>query len=144
MIKLKKYCFVNGTSRRHAAAGTVFIIFLALFSINSIAQNPDVFKFSPPTIIPDTIDFDSVLSKFDEIANDSDKTKDHYEFVDFFDVPPTFPGGVEALYKFLYDNINYPDSSKKAGIQGTVVTLFTVDTLGRLRYQDHKRLKQRY
>jgi protein TonB len=45
---------------------------------------------------------------------------------------PEFPGSDTALYRFLADNIHYPDSAKKAGIQGTVYIKFVVKEDGSL------------
>jgi TonB family protein len=112
--------------------GILVIFYLTIFSINSIGQNPDLYKFTPPIIISDSIDYDSILNKIDITANDSSKINDFSDWVDRWDIMPSFPGGEKALYKFLSDNISYPDSSIKAGIQGKVYTVFTVDTNGRL------------
>ena len=44
--------------------------------------------------------------------------------------PPEYPGGVEGLNKFLGENIKYPKSAEKAGVQGTVVLQFIVEKSG--------------
>ena len=43
---------------------------------------------------------------------------------------PSFPGGDEALLKYLGKNIKYPAIAKDAGIQGTVYVTFVVDERG--------------
>jgi protein TonB len=43
---------------------------------------------------------------------------------------PEFPGGVEALYKWLSDNINYPAAAAEENIQGRVVVRFVVSKTG--------------
>ncbi len=43
---------------------------------------------------------------------------------------PEFPGGTQALFKFLAENIVYPETAKEAGIQGTVYINFVIDTDG--------------
>ena len=40
--------------------------------------------------------------------------------------PPAFPGGTHAMYKYLADNIKYPDEAKAAGKQGRVMVQFVV------------------
>jgi protein TonB len=45
----------------------------------------------------------------------------------YVEVMPIFRGGPEAMYKFMYDHIVYPDSARISGIQGTVVAEFVVD-----------------
>lgn len=48
----------------------------------------------------------------------------------FTDVMPEFPGGNEALYKFLGDNYKYPKLDRKNKIEGKIVTKFLIDTNG--------------
>lgn len=43
---------------------------------------------------------------------------------------PTFPGGETAMFKYLNDNIHYPDLAKDNGISGVVSCQFTVNTDG--------------
>ncbi len=45
---------------------------------------------------------------------------------------PEYPGGQEALFKYLRDNMIYPQVSLDNGVQGTVVVQFTVDEKGEL------------
>jgi len=40
--------------------------------------------------------------------------------------PPEFPGGYEALMKFLADNVQYPKEAESKGIQGRVICNFVV------------------
>ena len=43
---------------------------------------------------------------------------------------PSFDGGEEALYKWLGENIKYPQVAKETGIQGTVIVTFVVEKDG--------------
>lgn len=43
---------------------------------------------------------------------------------------PMFPGGDEALIKWLYDNLKYPAIAQDNGIQGRVMVQFTVNKDG--------------
>jgi TonB family protein len=45
---------------------------------------------------------------------------------------PGFPGGVEALGKFLGSNIKYPKTAREKGIQGRVICSFVIETDGSL------------
>ena len=44
--------------------------------------------------------------------------------------PPVFQGGEAELYKFLGENISYPDSAKIYGVRGTVIATFVVNKNG--------------
>ena len=43
---------------------------------------------------------------------------------------PKFPGGEEALMKFINEHIKYPQSALKQGTQGTVMLRFVVTSTG--------------
>ena len=43
---------------------------------------------------------------------------------------PSFPGGKEALDKFIAANLVYPQTSKALGVEGVVTVQFTVNTDG--------------
>ncbi|HOI87441.1 MAG TPA: TonB family protein [Lentimicrobium sp.] len=45
---------------------------------------------------------------------------------------PGYPGGQEALHRFLAENIRYPKDAREAGIHGTVYVTFVVGTDGRI------------
>jgi protein TonB len=52
-----------------------------------------------------------------------------FEFVSM-EQPPTYPGGIEAFYKYLGQNIKYPKAAIKNKIQGIVEVSFTVEKDG--------------
>ncbi len=43
---------------------------------------------------------------------------------------PTFPGGMNALYAYLVDNIKYPEKARKKGIEGRVRVKFVIQQDG--------------
>lgn len=45
---------------------------------------------------------------------------------------PEYPGGQEALIKFISQNLKYPESAKEAGISGTVYVSFIVSEKGNI------------
>ena len=47
--------------------------------------------------------------------------------------PPEFTGGLEAMYKFITKNLQYPASARKMQIEGSVFVVFIVDTDGAIR-----------
>lgn len=48
---------------------------------------------------------------------------------------PEFPGGMSELMKFIQENIRYPKSAAKKGIEGRVICQFTIKKDGSI---DHK------
>lgn len=55
------------------------------------------------------------------------------EVIEVADVNPEFPGGQEALMQFLGNNLQYPESAQKAGIEGRVLVTFIVGADGVVR-----------
>jgi periplasmic protein TonB len=45
---------------------------------------------------------------------------------------PNFEGGIEALNEYLQDNLNYPDLSKRQGMEGTVILEFEINKEGEI------------
>jgi len=45
---------------------------------------------------------------------------------------PTFPGGNDALVRFIRDNLTYPRADKEMGVQGTVPVRFVINEDGTL------------
>ena len=43
---------------------------------------------------------------------------------------PAFPGGAAAMYKYLQENIQYPDAARNAGLTGKVYISFVVEKDG--------------
>ena len=46
---------------------------------------------------------------------------------------PTFPGGEEAMNKFISENTKYPDNPKEMGVEGVVSVGFLVEKDGSLK-----------
>lgn len=49
------------------------------------------------------------------------------------DVNPEFPGGVDAMYKFIKKHLSYPENARVAGKQGNVYLMFIVDIDGKIK-----------
>ncbi len=52
---------------------------------------------------------------------------------DFVEQLPEFPGGMEALLKYISDKLEYPESSAKKGIQGRCMVRFLVTKKGNVK-----------
>lgn len=49
------------------------------------------------------------------------------------EVMPEYPGGEEAMRRFIGNNLIYPQMAKQTGIMGTVYASFVVDYTGKVR-----------
>jgi periplasmic protein TonB len=45
---------------------------------------------------------------------------------------PSFPNGINALYKYLNDKLRYPSVARENGIDGTVTLRFVVTETGKI------------
>ena len=64
-------------------------------------------------------------------TNESEEKKEVANKVfDVVEQMPSFPGGNEALMKFLQDNVKYPVVAQENGVQGRVVVSFVVEKDG--------------
>lgn len=64
-------------------------------------------------------------------TNESEEKKEVANKVfDVVEQMPSFPGGNEALMKFLQDNVKYPVVAQENGVQGRVVVSFVVERDG--------------
>lgn len=60
------------------------------------------------------------------------KQKVEDEILTYAEVMPEFPGGMEAMKKYLAENIKYPQMELENGVEGKVYLRFVVDELGKL------------
>lgn len=59
-----------------------------------------------------------------------EETVEEEEIFVFVEEYPSFPGGEEALYKYLGESIQYPDVARDNNITGTVIIRFVVEKDG--------------
>ena len=78
----------------------------------------------------------------DENITESDSTKtanteENEEDIEYFyqEIMPEFPGGMAKLMLFIQENMRYPKSAAKKGIEGRVICQFTIKKDGSI---DHK------
>jgi len=65
-----------------------------------------------------------------EVVNDEIKVTTVADLVNEVDVLPEFKGGQAAMFKWLAENLRYPDDAMKAGKEGRVVVKFIVKSDG--------------
>ncbi|HEX2866054.1 MAG TPA: energy transducer TonB [Ignavibacteriales bacterium] len=56
------------------------------------------------------------------------------EYKSSADKMPEYPGGTQAMAKFIERNIIYPEAAKQAGVEGKVIVEVYIDEIGRVAY----------
>ena len=57
-------------------------------------------------------------------------SKKNQKVFDVVEQMPEFPGGMEALFKYMAENMKYPEDAKKQQVEGRVLVQFSVETDG--------------
>jgi len=65
-----------------------------------------------------------------DLKTDIQQSKDSIYEAGDVEVMPQFPGGDEAMMKFIQENTAYPESAKKKGIGGKTFVAFTIEKDG--------------
>ena len=52
------------------------------------------------------------------------------QIFDVVEQMPEYPGGMQALFEFLKENIKYPEDAQKQKVEGRVLAKFVVETDG--------------
>ena len=67
---------------------------------------------------------------YEQSNNNKSVEDDGIELITAVEKQPEFPGGLEALIKYLSDNVRYPDEALKDAIEGKVIVRFDVNKDG--------------
>jgi len=94
---------------------------------NVMAENA-IIKDTTSNTKTDTLDKDKLSENQSKIKTEPDvEDTASYTIIEGL---PSFPGGNEALFKFLGENMKYPSIAKQAGIFGAVYVSFIVEKDG--------------
>ena len=74
--------------------------------------------------------FTALLALVCSFGYGQDKPETQDEIFWVVEQMPEFPGGDEAMFKYLSDNLSYPQNAREAGIQGKVMVGFVVEADG--------------
>src|SRR5665213_2268947 len=96
------------------------------FVTPKITEQPDT--VSPPMQNVGSVSDDDVVPPPQEPIPDSLQVREYVEQM------PEFPGGQDALMRFLSKNIKYPNQEKDANIQGKVFASFVVEPNGNITH----------
>lgn len=95
---------------------------------------PKADTVSPPSKMrkhPIVDTFDDLL--LGEIAIGPDSSCGHEEPFTLVEKMPEFPGGLDSLFSYLKQNLEYPEWEKSNKIQGTVYAGFVIDKNGKVK-----------
>ena len=69
----------------------------------------------------------------DSLKSSTDSEEKEAEPFMYVEQMPTFPGGTEAMYSYIYQELEYPAEAKENGISGTVIIQFVVSKEGEIQ-----------
>jgi TonB family protein len=114
-----KYGVIEMTTKEKAGA----TITLATFKKEG---NPDYFAKERSGA---AVDKEFAASMKQTISKDAPQKKEVFTVVEEM---PQFPGGTEAMMKFIGGNVKYPDQAKKDNVQGKVFVSFVIKGNGKV------------
>ena len=74
-----------------------------------------------------------------EIEEQNNESNDTTSVLVEHETPAEFPGGSKLIYKFIVQNMQYPDEAKEKGIEGRVTVQFTIEKTGEITDIEVKR-----
>ncbi len=103
----------------------------AFAQINDVGPPATVGSDEPVFIEMEVGDDDDEIQEVQIPSTDSSgKESDGDKVFSVVEQMPEFPGGQQAMLKFIYEKIKYPMQARDAGIEGTVYVQFVVDERG--------------
>lgn len=117
-------------SKQIARAKLLFALPLALSMLLLISFSPDIIAQQEEKA-PAPKQTEKVVTKQGpEDPPPPPKPQDEVPIFTVVEVMPKYPGGNDAMYAFLGENIKYPEKAKKEGISGRVYVTFVVEKDG--------------
>ncbi|MCF8235154.1 MAG: energy transducer TonB [Bacteroidales bacterium] len=77
-------------------------------------------------------DMETEIEEFVPVEMEEETGAEEMEIFTVVESMPEFPGGEAKLYKYLADNIEYPQLANESGIQGRVFVTFVVERNGEI------------
>lgn len=101
----------------------VILLFVFVQSCNNDKKNTETTQIESATKSPETTQLP---------ADEKEPEQTDGEVFTVVETMPEFPGGQEAMLKFLVDNISYPEEARLKKIQGRVFVSFIVEKDGKV------------
>jgi protein TonB len=99
--------------------------------VDSIKPEDDVQLLTMDETV-ETIQDEEVVEVVEVVEEEVEEYKPPAEVFVIVEEMPEFPGGTEALFKFIYDNIQYPQIALENAIEGNVIVRFCVTYQGKI------------
>ncbi len=96
-----------------------------------VPPSPKRVKFIPPVIVDCEDLVTETICSYPEYIEPEPKTSESEKPFQIVDQMPVFPGGDSALFKFISENLKYPNN--ESCIEGRVVLRFVVDKEGDIK-----------
>ena len=131
LLKRRFTMMTKSRSKQIARAKLLFALPLALSMLLLISFSPDIIAQQDEKA-PTPKQAEVVVTKQgpEDPPPPPKAPQDEEPVFTVVEVMPKYPGGNEAMYKFLGENIKYPEKAKKEGIGGRVYVTFVVEKDG--------------
>lgn len=96
--------------------------------LSGICISDDTCPLPPPPTLPE--DGDLWVGEVLDVTIPDEDIEGEVSIFTVVESDPEFPGGMDALYKYLEDNIKYPQKAKDNDISGKVYVTFVVEKDG--------------
>lgn len=100
-------------------------------SLSSLEEGRGNIQISIKDIEPEKYNYGIMISEPNEHEISVEESANEEPFT-LVDQMPSFEGGEAEMYKFVQENLVYPEDAEKAGIQGRVIVRFVVQKDGSL------------
>lgn len=128
VLPLKKRINMMNKKRTKEIGRTKYLMFIPLAALLMIISNIETVARTTEKMATNVIEtVDLKIGQIAPIVQDTVPTGTIFEVVEKM---PAFPGGMDALFKYLSNNIKYPEGAKAKGIQGRVTLQFVVNQDG--------------
>ena len=79
-----------------------------------------------------------IALSFQSYAQDEPSEEEQWQVVDD---QPDFPGGMDAFFRYIRKNLDYPKEAKQNKVQGKVFVSFVIDSTGSVQKESVKVIK---
>lgn len=143
-VSLKKRITMMKTKKTNRWASMKALVVLPLAAVAVVAFATPAMTEVENTVKAETDQLSEVVKEnvaaaspqpvapLEAVQKDKKEKKDKKVY-DVVEVMPSFPGGNGEMFKFIGDNVKYPDELVEQGVKGTVIVNFVVSETGDIK-----------